>query len=216
MRLNRLVQLLYIVGVAIMLSACSGQASAPTAPSALNSAGPGSVPRGSATSAVTDTVTASSAGAPTPSASNFEVKFMTDMIDHHHMAVMMAELCTAKATHPQLPSLCEGIRSAQLAEIAQMQTWLQAWYSVLYEPVMKPGDENMMERLASLNDAEFEVAFMEMMIRHHEKAIKEGRACLDKGYHSELRSLCENIVRTQSAEIAQMQAWLCQWYGECR
>ena len=87
---------------------------------------------------------------------------------------------------------------------------------ITYEPVMKPGDEQMMERLASLSGAEFEIAFMEMMIKHHEKAIKEGRHCLDKAYHPELRELCENIIRTQSAEIAQMQTWLCQWYGECR
>ena len=57
---------------------------------------------------------------------------------------------------------------------------------------------------------------MEMMIKHHEKAIKEGQHCLDKAYHTELRELCQNIIATQSAEIALMQTWLCQWYGECR
>ena len=171
---------------------------------------------GSATSVVTDGVTTASAAAPTPSASNFEVKFMTDMIDHHHMAAMMAESCISKAAHLQLRSLCESIRSAQMTEIVQMQSWLQAWYGVSYEPRMKPGDENMMERLASLSGAEFEAAFMEMMIKHHERAIKEGRDCLGKAYHSEIRSLCEDIIQTQSAEVAQMQAWLCQWYGECR
>ena len=67
---------------------------------------------------------------------------------------------------------------------------------------MKPGDEKMTERLASLTGAEFEIAFMEMMIKHHEKAIKEGRHCLDKAYHAELRELSENIITTQSAELA--------------
>jgi uncharacterized protein (DUF305 family) len=67
-----------------------------------------------------------------------------------------------------------------------------------------------------LNGAEFEIAFMEMMIKHHEKAIREGQHCGDTAYHAELRELCENIIRTQSAEITQMQTWLCQWYGECR
>jgi uncharacterized protein (DUF305 family) len=97
-----------------------------------------------------------------------------------------------------------------------MQTWLQQWYGVSHEAVMKPGDEQMMDRLASLTGAEFEMAFMEMMIKHHEKAIKEGRHCLDKAFHVELRTLCGNIVTTQSAEIAQMRTWLCQWYGACK
>ena len=32
-----------------------------------------------------------------------------------------------------------------------------------------------------------------MMIKHHEKAIKEGRHCLDQAYHAELREMCEDI-----------------------
>jgi uncharacterized protein (DUF305 family) len=81
---------------------------------------------------------------------------------------------------------------------------------------MKPGDQKMLDRLASLSGAEFEIAFMEMMIKHHEKAIKEARHCLAKAAHPELREMCEDIIATQSAEIAQMEAWLCQWYGECQ
>jgi uncharacterized protein (DUF305 family) len=215
MTITRQLHLVCAVGVAVTVAACSGQPESPTAPSALNATA-ASTPASSTTAVHTEGVTIASAPAPSPSTSNFEIKFMTDMIDHHHMAVMMAEMCIAKAIHPELRSLCENIRAAQMAEIEEMQGWLQDWYGITYEPVMKPGDERMMERLASLTGAEFEIAFMEMMIKHHEKAIKEGRHCLDKAYHTELRELCENIIRTQSAEIAQMQTWLCQWYGECR
>ncbi len=73
----------------------------------------------------------------------------------------------------------------------------------------------MIERLASLSGAEFEIAFMEMMIEHHEAAIREAEECLRRAYHRQLRRLCENIIETQSAEIEQMQTWLCQWYGIC-
>jgi uncharacterized protein (DUF305 family) len=216
MSIHRQLHGVCVAGVAVMLAACSGQPESLTAPSALNSAATASAPGNSTPAAHTEPVTIASAPAPSPSTSNFEIKFMTGMIDHHHMAVMMAEMCIAEAIHPELRSLCESIRTAQMAEIEEMRAWLQNWYDITYEPAMKPGDEKMMERLASLNGAEFEIAFMEMMIKHHEKAIKEGRHCLDKAYHTELRELCENIIRTQSAEIAQMQTWLCQWYGECR
>ena len=79
----------------------------------------------------------------------------------------------------------------------------------LVRDAMSPGDR-------SLSGAEFEIAFMEMMIKHHEAAIREGERCLDRAYHAELRSLCEDIIETQSAEIAQMQTWLCEWYGICK
>jgi uncharacterized protein (DUF305 family) len=213
---HRYARTLLAASLAMMLAACSGQPASPTAPTALDR-GTSSVTQGNAvTASASGRASIASAPASRPSTTNFEIKFMTDMIDHHHMAVMMAEMCITKAVHSELRALCERIRAAQMAEIEQMQTWLQQWYGISYEPVMRPGDQNMMGRLASLSGAEFEIAFMEMMIKHHEKAIKEGRHCLDKAEHAELRSLCENIIRTQSAEIAQMQTWLCQWYGECR
>ena len=156
-----------------------------------------------------------SAAAPNNGTARFEVGFMQDMIDHHAMAVEMAELCVAKAVHDELRQLCEEIIAAQSAEIAQMQRWLEQWYGISYEPQMKPGDRRELERLASSSGAEFEIAFMEMMIEHHERAIREAEECLRRAYHRQLRRLCESIIGTQSAEIEQMQSWLCEWYGIC-
>jgi uncharacterized protein (DUF305 family) len=214
---HRLAQMGCVMSTVVLLSACGDRS--PTAPSALNStrsesaATAGAIP---STGGSTQSITTQSGPAPTPSAANFEIKFMEDMIDHHAMAVAMGQICLQKAVHEELRTLCQNIISSQSAQIAEMQSWLQAWYGISYQPEMKPGDQHMMDRLAALSGAEFEVAFMEMMIKHHEKALKEGRQCLDKAFHAELRTLCENIVTTQSAEITQMQTWLCQWYGECR
>lgn len=63
-------------------------------------------------------------------------------------------------------------------------------------------------------DAEaFEVEFLEMMIDHHQMAVHMSEMCLEKAVHEELLKLCESIMTTQAAEIAQMQAWLADWYG---
>lgn len=213
MRLDKRVQLGFAATLAAALAACSGQPTSPTAPSAVDSR---AVTSPSATNAETEGITIASAPAPSPSARNFEIRFMTGMIDHHQMAIEMAEICLAKAVHEELRSMCQNIIAAQSAEIEQMQSWLRDWYGMTYEPMMKPGDQKMLERLALLSGAEFEVAFMEMMIKHHEGAIKEARQCLDKAAHAELRELCQNIIATQSAEIQQLQTWLCQWYDRCR
>lgn len=154
--------------------------------------------------------------APSRAASVFEVRFMTGMIDHHFMAVQMARICEQKAVHPQLEELCGNIEASQTQQIRQMQTWLREWYGVTYQPQMKPGDMERMQRLASLSGAEFEIAFMRQMIKHHEAAVREGRHCLRKAYHRDLLGLCHNIVVTQTEEIEQMQGWLCQRYGLCR
>jgi len=58
--------------------------------------------------------------------------------------------------------------------------------------------------------------FMQMMIKHHLCALKEGEKCLKKAYHPELLSLYQNIIVTQTQEIGQMQTCLCEWYGICK
>jgi uncharacterized protein (DUF305 family) len=157
------------------------------------------------------------APAPERATAKYEVRFMENMIDHHAMAIMMAEMCLERAVHSELISMCQDIIASQSQEIAMMQTWLQDWYGIAYEPHMSPGQQKSMERQAMrLSPEEFEIWFMRNMIRHHEQAIREAQECLERAYHPALLSLCRNIIETQRAEIEQMQAWLCEWYGICR
>lgn len=196
-----------LVFVGSLTAACSDAPSSPTSASSIQAP-----PEASQRSGVNGTM---SAPAPAPSAAQYELRFMMDMIAHHQMAIEMAELCVQKAVHEGLRQMCQSIIDAQSQEIAAMQQWLKDWYGITYEPRMTPGDQQMLNRLASLSGAEFEITFMEMMIRHHERAIKEAEQCVRKAYHAELIGMCHDIIATQSAEIAQLESWLCQWYGRC-
>lgn len=153
--------------------------------------------------------------APEKSTARYEVDFMTDMIDHHAMAIMMAEMCLDKAVHEELESMCADIIAAQQAEIETLQGWLAEWYGVDYEPDLTNGDMMSMMRLHRLEGAEFEITFMRMMAKHHWKALTMAEGCVDRAYHGELVEMCQEIIAAQSAEIAQLQEWLCDWYGRC-
>lgn len=155
------------------------------------------------------------APAPTQAQQQYEVRFMTEMIDHHAMAVMMSELCLERAVHPELLALCHEIRETQLEEIVTLQTWLEQWYAIEHEPSMTPGMETQMDKLAALSGAEFEIEFMKIMIRHHWTAVVRAQQCQDKAYHTDLIQMCEEIESAQTAEIQLMGGWLCQWYGIC-
>ena len=159
---------------------------------------------------------AASQPAPDTGTAKYEIRFLTNMIDHHHMAIMMAELCAGRVVHAELQSLCDSIRASQSEEMMEMQGWLRDWYGINYQPEMKPGDERMMADMAEMSGEEFEIEFMEMMIKHHSKAIKEGQTCERRAFHAELRQLCQNIISTQSQEISQMRNWLCVWYSICK
>jgi len=56
--------------------------------------------------------------------------FLTDMIPHHMMAVMMSQqlLVGSLAEHKQVATLATRIRNTQHAEIRKMNGWLLAWY----------------------------------------------------------------------------------------
>lgn len=153
--------------------------------------------------------------APKKATAQYEIRFMTGMIEHHMMAVMAAELCETRAVTPELLALCDQIKTTQMAEIETMQGWLQDWYGISYEPEMSPGMTRQMEQLAALSGAAFEIEFMKRMIRHHWGAIIEARQCERRVYHAELRELCRDIAAAQAEEITTMQGWLCSWYGVC-
>jgi uncharacterized protein (DUF305 family) len=61
-------------------------------------------------------------------ASDFDQEFITQMIPHHQMAVMMAQMVRDSAIHPEIRTLAESIIKTQTSEIAQMRQWYQTWY----------------------------------------------------------------------------------------
>lgn len=64
-----------------------------------------------------------------------EVRFMEGMIDHHQMAVDMANDCLGKAETESVRTLCQTIIDKQTAEIALFQGWLSEWYDITYTPM---------------------------------------------------------------------------------
>jgi uncharacterized protein (DUF305 family) len=143
-----------------------------------------------------------------PDKARFEVQFMKEMIDHHAMAVDMGKMCLEKAEHAKLRRLCKTIISSQTCEIERMREWLEKWYGVSHDSEMKPGHERKMEKLASLSSRKFEIGFLEMMIHHRRLAVQSAKECVDRAHHRRLGRLCRQIIRNQSQEIDQMQAWL--------
>ncbi len=58
-----------------------------------------------------------------------------------------------------------------------------------------------------------EVRFLQGMIDHHQMALDMSEDCLAKATDDALKTLCQNIIAAQTAEIKQMQRWLSDWYG---
>lgn len=63
-------------------------------------------------------------------------------------------------------------------------------------------------------NAEFDLAFIDMMIPHHEGAVAMAKVALERGEHEEIRAMAEEIISAQDTEIMQLQAWRTAWYPD--
>ena len=153
--------------------------------------------------------------APDVRANGTDMAFVNAMIPHHEAAVDAADLALSRAEHRRLESLAEGIVQFQSAELAT----LRSVRDVLQDAGVEEGDlglskseQGMDHDAATLRDvANFDCAFMEMMIPHHEGAIRMARAELSAGIHAELRRMSESIIDSQGFEIRQMKRFQRQW-----
>lgn len=143
--------------------------------------------------------------------------FATEMVDHHQMAIDMATVAQDRATRPQIKALANNIITAQKQEIAQ----LKAADQKLAANDVLAGDLGLSDAMMGMNmdnsmlmtAKPFERMFIDMMVPHHQGAIRMARAELAKGQDPQLRKLAQGVIAAQSDEIEQMNSWRMDWYG---
>lgn len=59
-----------------------------------------------------------------------------------------------------------------------------------------------------------EEAFISGMIPHHQEAVESARTVLESTERPEVRELAQNVIATQTGEIALLEGWLTQWYPD--
>ena len=63
-------------------------------------------------------------------------------------------------------------------------------------------------------DQPLDLQFIDQMIVHHQMAIMSSEHMISDSARPELRQLAENIQKSQSEQIAQMQEWHDEWYPD--
>ncbi|MBP9818583.1 MAG: DUF305 domain-containing protein [Candidatus Pacebacteria bacterium] len=157
-------------------------------------------------------------------AGTIDKHFIEQMIPHHEGAIAMANLALTKAKHPEIKTLATAIIAAQTTEIQSMNGWYQDWFGNVVPKVstgmmgggmmsqsgMHMGGQEDMTALENATD--FDKAFIEEMIPHHQLAIMMANMLQSGTSRPEMQQLARNIISSQSKEIQQMQAWYTQWY----
>jgi uncharacterized protein (DUF305 family) len=159
-------------------------------------------------------------------------QFIVMMIPHHEGAIAMADLALSRAQRPEIKELAKSIKASQTSENTQMRTWYQQWYGKAV-PSWGPGtgwgwqggmgmgtggDMGMGMRggtnLSALSAApDFDRAFIEQMIPHHQMGVMMASMAQTNSQHPQLRAMQQAMVKAQSREIEQMSQWYRSWYG---
>ena len=139
--------------------------------------------------------------------SSTDLMFAEMMIPHHQQAIVMSELALTRSTNPDVLALAEEIMAAQEPEIEQMKSWGAT--GEMHEGHQMDGmlSDDEIAALEAASGAEFDRLFLEGMIKHHQGAIDMAQMVL-ASENAEAKTLGENIVATQQAEIERMQELL--------
>jgi len=146
--------------------------------------------------------------------------FVAEMVEHHELAIEMAEMALDRGEHPEIEELARSIITLQGREIEELGTVHERLFG---EPVaeadhgtlgLSAAEMGVHEETGALETARpFDREFIDMMVPHHQGAIRMARIELERGEDEHLKGIAEAIITAQSGEIEVMNEWRRDWYG---
>ncbi|MFZ3471806.1 DUF305 domain-containing protein [Streptomyces sp. 4.24] len=151
-----------------------------------------------------------------------DVTFAQGMIPHHRQAILMSDMVATHGASADVKTLAEKIKKAQAPEIETMSGWLKAWGEKVPTGTGMDGmghgdggsgmpgmmDDQDMNGLDNARGNAFDTMFLTMMIEHHEGAIDTAKTEKQQGAYTPAKALADDIITSQTAEIAQMRTML--------
>lgn len=148
-----------------------------------------------------------------------DLMFAEMMIPHHDQAIVMGEIALENSTNDEVRDLAQRIVDGQGTEVLIMQAWLDEagvssggrgmGHSMDDHNMMMGGmaTDGEMAELRTLGSPEFDLAFVTMMIEHHEGALMMVQMIVNSPT-AEARELAQDIIEVQNAEIDEMKAMM--------
>lgn len=147
---------------------------------------------------------------------DFDYDFANMMISHHQAAIDMAQVEVQKGTDAALKTMAQGMITAQQSEIVAFQDILKDYKVPSTNANEKNAHGNMTETMDMMMKhmgenkmtGNVDKDFAQMMIHHHEAAVKMANDELSQGKNAALKKMAQKIVQDQTKEIADLKTWL--------
>ena len=158
---------------------------------------------------------------PNAASQPYDLQFIDTMTHHHQGALDMAKMAVEKTQNAELKAFAQKIIKDQEKEIAQMKDWREKWYAEkpqamnMEMPGMNDSMKMMMgdgmKKMGAATGKDFDIHFLDMMTPHHAGAVTMAKEALTKAEHPEIKTLANQIIKAQEAEIKQMADWKAKW-----
>lgn len=157
----------------------------------------------------------------------FDQTYIDMMLPHHASVVALAEAALPRLENADLQTIAMTIISSQSAEVEELSALREQLYgSAMPEPMdvimpamaeyMPEAHDMMMADMAMMDSdalvAQFcaqtdaDLAFIDLVIPHHESAISASEVAVTDAASPELRAFAERVITDQQAEIDEMRA----------
>lgn len=162
-----------------------------------------------------------------PAPSRIDIGFPQDMSVHHRQAVLMASLVAERSNDPAIRALAFDIEATQLEQIGRMQGWLSLWdASALpqgghmtwvsghgaggFETMPGMASEQELDALRRASGPQFDVLFLQLMLRHHQGGVPMARAAQQHAEVPQVRNLAGQMLTSQTKESVYLKQLLAE------
>jgi uncharacterized protein (DUF305 family) len=143
-------------------------------------------------------------------ASQADIQFSQQMIPHHQQSIQLAGLATQRGLSDFVKSMAGEITTKETAELDLMSGWLKSWNAEMpaghgghdRSGMMLPETEISALESAAGND--FDRMWLTAIAKHLGNGVQMAKTVLNSGTHAGTKTLAQQIVTGQEAEIAEI------------
>ncbi|WP_030477996.1 DUF305 domain-containing protein [Lentzea albidocapillata] len=147
-----------------------------------------------------------------PPPNDADREYVAMMIVHHEQALAMTRFAPDRAQNETVKGLADRIRFSQEPEIGAMKQWQRTFNAIGThgDHASMPGmaTQDQLNALGAARGKDFDRMFLELMIKHHEGAIKMATDVRGAGTNIQVEEMADDVVATQDDEINRMKKLL--------
>lgn len=134
--------------------------------------------------------------------------FVAGMVPHHHLGMELLDMAARRVVDTRVRRLVFEMGSYHQSELEQLHSWAIEWRVASSTDFPGRIDNDRLGGLAALAGTDYDRAWLELMIEHHEGAIEIAERQMSAGSNGKAIEMAQSVHEIQTNDIAEMTALL--------